>query len=600
MEQNNNQIDTARLYREPYCVKGNCLCKKTLNKNKPEPDIVPLCNFAPYIVRQIIVDSGGTNNGFRLVISGIDASGRKLKEITVDGSDVDRLDWIKTQWGCENRLFVVGSVKDHILSALYSTATAENKSVHYAVTGWRKIDGEYRFLMPGDEKVTVELDGKLRNYGMVHTPATQDDLILLKMMTTKDFAPPEVMLPLVAFTFMSPLHTFMYEAGCEPKSVLMLVGRSGSLKSTLAALMLCFFGDFTSTSLPMSFKDTSNVILYYAHALKDVPTVIDDFHPSLRSDEKNMTSAAQVITRGWGNRSGRGRLNPNCTPMDEKYPQGDAIITAEFPPDVGLSGTARIFAVDMIPGCVNMDMLSFLQEEAKKNVLQRCMFSYLEWIREKFLSDDGNFRCKLKKEYDGHRESVNKRFRDMGVSPHLRVPEDAAAMTVGYSFFLQFLSDSKCITEDELIESQTLFEDVIFDLARKQNASIEEDKPAQKFVRKLHALLESGRYCVVNKNEERTSLPSKCLGYYDEDNYYLFKTESHRAVRSLCEDQGEAFTISEDALVKALATERLINTDRKQFAKNVRIGKETKRLIELPKENVRFTVEQSGPCVSGK
>ena len=42
--------------------------------------------------------------------------------------------------------------------------------------------------------------------------------------------------------------------------------------------------------------------------------------------------------------------------------------------------------------------------------------------------------------------------------------------------------------------------------------------------------------------------------------------------------------------------------DGKQIAKEIRIElkKETKRLIELPKENVRFTVEQSGPCVSGK
>lgn len=54
------------------------------------------------------------------------------------------------------------------LDALYSTATKENKSVHYAVTGWRKIDGEQRFLMPGDEDYSVDLDGKLKNYHLSH------------------------------------------------------------------------------------------------------------------------------------------------------------------------------------------------------------------------------------------------------------------------------------------------------------------------------------------------------------------------------------------------------------------------------------------------
>lgn len=48
------------------------------------------------------------------------------------------------------------------------------------------------------------------------------------------------------------------EAGCEPKFVLFLLGKTGSRKSTLAALTLSFFGRFTASELPLSFRDTSN------------------------------------------------------------------------------------------------------------------------------------------------------------------------------------------------------------------------------------------------------------------------------------------------------------------------------------------------------
>ena len=346
----------------------------------------------------------------------------------------------------------------------------------------------------------------------------------------------------------------------------------------------------------MSFKDTPASIEFNSFALKDVLTVIDDYHPSVKNDEKAMSSAAQMIARGWGNRSGRGRLTSSCSAMKTKYPRGDAIITAEFSPDVGFSGTARLFSVEMFPGKVDLEILSSFQERAKVGALQRCMFSYIEWIREYFVDND-SLRFVLEKSYESYRERITKRFNDICVEPHLRIPEDVAAMSVGFELLAQFLFDHGCISETERGVFMKRFEDVMFDLARKQNASIENDRPTKKFLRKLNSLIESGLCCVVNKNEDCTSLPPKCLGYYDDTNYYLFRSQIHKAAKALCESQGESFTVTEDALIKALANEGFINTDKRQYAKNIRIGKETKRLIELPKKYVTEIDNQDGVCV---
>ncbi len=56
-----------------------------------------------------------------------------------------------------------------------------------------------------------------------------------------------------------------------------LYGRTGSMKSTLARLILSHFDNFNNTDLPMSFRDTANSIVRKAFLLKDTLTVIDDF-----------------------------------------------------------------------------------------------------------------------------------------------------------------------------------------------------------------------------------------------------------------------------------------------------------------------------------
>ena len=108
-----------------------------------------------------------------------------------------------------------------------------------------------------------------------------------------------------------------------------------------------------------------------------------------------MNGTAQAIMRAYGDRTGKGRLRADSTPMESRPPQGNAIITAEFTPDIGESGTARYFALELKEKDVDLETLTAFQNEADDGTLQRCMFAYTEWIREIFLFSE---RCS-----DGHR-----------------------------------------------------------------------------------------------------------------------------------------------------------------------------------------------------
>ena len=379
-------------------------------------------------------------------------------------------------------------------------------------------------------------------------------------------------------------------ANCEPKFVLMLLGRSSARKSTLAALFLSFFGNFNAEQMPMSFRDTANNIIHNAFTLKDVLTCIDDFHPSGRQEEQKLNAIAQAIMRAYGDRTGRGRLRADATPMASRPPQGNAIITAEFAPDIGESGTARYFAVELKRGDVNLDLMSAYQEEAAKGALQSCMLAYTEWLRRKFLSNaetEKTFLSLLRKWFVSYRDS----FRKSGILCHGRLPETVAWFQIGMKMFLWFLLDQHMISEEQMEDTMREFSSLLYGLARKQAESIEQDKPAFIFVRKLYALMESGQVTVYRKNEPGEYQPKDFIGYEDDVFYYLICDAAHRAVRKLCEDQDEQFSVTSRGLLKSLAEENLIDTGDGQNTRSIRVGNGTKRVACLKKAAAKRIAE---------
>ena len=317
----------TELFLYPYKVIGNCLFIET--KVKGVPIKRKLCNFVAWITEEILQDDG-IDTETLIKIEGIHASGRKLPAVIIPLSKLESTEWVD-RWGADCILEVGGSVMGHIAKAVRETVYHAEKKQEFVVTGWKKIDGKYEFLMPGESNLAVHLPTKLGGYFLSEECTDEDVEALASLMECK-LVPPDILYPLLAYIFLSPLIEFLRHAGCVPKFVLFLVGRTGSRKSTLAALMLSFFGRFTATELPLSFRDTPNSIVHHAFSLKDVPTVIDDFHPTGTQEGKKLTATAQSIMRSYGDRQGRGRLKADASPMESRPPQGNAIITGEFPP----------------------------------------------------------------------------------------------------------------------------------------------------------------------------------------------------------------------------------------------------------------------------
>ncbi len=574
-------------YSPQFLVKDNCLYETGINRSGAFER--KLCNFALWIESEVAVcDGEQTVNHARL--KGLHESGRILETITIPAEDVLSLNWLHKHWGLDCMIEPVRGARSSILRALQSSVEYASKERLYSVTGWTNVDGKLQYLMPGNESVSVMLQGKLHGYHMEHS-WTIDDICSTSQLLRSHPAPVEVIFPLLAVTFLSPLNHFLKDARCEPKFVVFLMGKTGSRKSTLAALMLSFYGRFTASELPLSFRDTANSIQYNAYALKDVLTVIDDFHPSNRQDESKMNNTAQIIMRGFGDRVGRGRLTSDCVPSNARAPQGNAIITGEFPPDIGESGTARYFTVEIKENDVDLALLSDYQRKADDGVFSRCMFSYIQWLENKFLSSEESHReyvSALRKWFEQRRD----RFTKSGIRCHGRVAETVAWLQMGLDHLLLFLKDMGVLDGNSAAVLQEQFRDILYRHARKQANSIAQDKPTHKFIRNLFALMESGQVILLPKNTVENFVPNNCLGYEDEDTIYLYSELSHKTVKKFCEEQGESFSLTSKALLKAMAEEGLIDTCSGQNTKSVRIAGKSKRLVCLSKEKSRKIIEE--------
>lgn len=575
-------------YPEPFKIMDGCLYREVQSRNGSYDQ--KLCNFLPYIISEVTVDDGAEEVK-RLRLGGVRQNGSCLPEIDVTGNELGSFNWLIEKWGADCILEIGSTVKDSVRYAIQQTAHDADRCTVYQVTGWKKIAGRWMYLMPGRDSPRVQLPDKLSRYEGAEK-MDPEALPVLSYLLEHPPAPKEVIWPLLAFTFLTPLNHFLHAANCEPKFVFLLQGRTGARKSSLAALFLSFFGCFTASDLPLSFRDTANSIIHNAFTLKDVLTCIDDFHPCGRQEEQKLTATAQSIIRAYGDRVGRGRLRPDSSAMAVRPPQGNAIITAEFPPEVGESGSARCFAVELEQDAINLNELSSFQEKAARGILRGCMLGYTQWLRGKSLADEEReerFVSVLHSTFENYRND----FLRARIRCHGRLPEIVAWLRIGMTMLLLYLEEREQLSQERSEELLEEFVSLLYDMARSQARSNDQDKPALIFVRKLISLIESGQAVLVKKDAKTSFLPKDCIGYEDEEYYYLFNDQAHRAVRKLCEDQGEVFTIHSRSLPKALAEEGLIDTANGENTKSIRFMNGTRRVLCLYKDRVRSIIDEA-------
>ena len=585
------QEQAVRLYTsvQGYGVQDGCIAQMTGESARKLTDFVVLPRM------EMVRDDGVTKSLF-FVLDGWTAKGRPLPRVTIPAKDLDGMKWVTDSWGFSASLAPGTATKDKVAWAIKKVGQLTARRVtEYSHTGWRKIGGQWCYLYHGGaigrEGVTVDM-GPLRTYrldgsgaeGFSQMPFSE---AAKKSLRVQEIMKREIGTALLGTAYLAPLREFMTQTDVAPAFALYLYGESGTHKSTAAALAMAHFGNFHSRNAPASFNDTPNQVRGKAFLVKDMPLLVDDFHPTSSIQEKRQMSAmAQALSRAFGDSADRGRLNADRTIQESKPPRSVAIITGEDLPAVGASGLARFFILDIDKEDIPVgEEMTALQEDARKGWLQRAMRGYILWLQKQ--ADELPER--LHTMFLNFRQLVRKRQAETG--GHDRAPEAVACILMGYSLMLNYMRDVGGITQEEAILMQREALELLSDMSRRQTRTMESEKPSRIFLTTLSELLVSKKAALRDltpgpEGVKALSPLDTMVGYMDRDYYYLLPNVTFGAVQKLCREQGVEFPVSLKALYKHLRTDGIVTSDGDTVTRNKRIDGRTVRLLWIPRDQM--------------
>lgn len=473
-----------------------------------------LTNFPAKIVADLIVTDGQDEDREFEIEAVIQGS---VERATVPAEAFTGMNWVLPAFGPQ-ALIMPGIDKGDQARAAIQAVSGVVPSIHiYTHTGWALHNGERLFLHAGGaigadharrwfgmeddrpSRKTADQQGLASNgpigpiskdgqtplqmrvrlpeaISKFRLPAPPVDLEMVshdleRCFQILDLAPLKLTLPLFALIWRPPLGLVDYGV--------LIVGKTGTAKSELAALNQQFYGpEMDRLHLPLNWSSTTNTNEADAFHAKDVPAVADDWlKRGSRADIDRANREFDRLLRAQGNRSGRGRCNRDGSPKSQKPPRGQLIVTAEDLPD-GLSLTARLFIQEILEGDMKWELLTKCQADAKNGIYARVMAAYLSWLALQYDVLVALFQARKSELRDELKVAGALRFH----KTHPRLIEMHADVLASFEIFLLFAEFTGALDKEEADARYDQLEDIVIKHMQEQTRSHVSDDPVELFL----------------------------------------------------------------------------------------------------------------------
>lgn len=602
----------------PYCVLNGRLTWLKRERDGVAP--VALCNFSCRIVEERDVDDGAERRRV-LLIEGELANGSKLPRIEVPAASFAGLAWVTSEWGSRAIVSAGQSTRDRLREAIQVLSGSPERRTIMACTGWGERDGKPAFFHAGGAiteagqllDVEVSLAGPLAHVSLADPPDAPRDAVRASVEALLAVGPDRVIMPLLCAVARAPLGEVR-----RVDMALWLVGSSGGLKTSTAALAQAFFGRaFDTNTLPCGWESTSNALEKATFIAKDIVLVLDDFAPKGSPREiAELHGRADRMLRSIGNLQGRSRMNANGTFRPEYTPRGFVIVTGEDVPR-GHSARARALFIDIAKGDVSELRLLHAQRLARSGKPTECMAAYLRWLAPRL----GDLRETFPESLLELRAEVS------GDDAHKRKPDQVASLLAGLDVFLSFARDVEAYTAIETEALRVRARVALCALGAAQGEQLASADPVRRFVLFVASVLLQGRAHVEDRehggppNEpqrwgwrrregigvrDATQEPQgRRIGWLDraEATVLLDADAAFSEAQALASMQGEGMTLSKQGTLKALRERGFLgrcDTETGQvrnFRKVTKLpGVGTARLLPL-KLSALFPESDTGPVL---
>ena len=539
-----------------YGIDNGCICQIGDSGSKM------LCSFTALPIEECTVDDGAKIEK-NLKIAGWDMDGRALPTVLVPMNKFRTLDWALENWGLTANIMPGNTVKDKLRWVITSAGNrVATKSMIYGHSGWRRIGGRWVYLYQGGcigaDGITVDMGKGLGGYTLDGWPEgmTPEDAAMTSLAVAQ-VIDEHISVPLLGLTYLAPLYEFLDRANYPPTFVTMLKGAQGSHKSTIAAMFMSHFGRFGVRNLPANFSSTVNYIRRKAFVTKDSLLCIDDYHPVTSMQERRkLEDMMQALTRTFGDRADRGRMDASMGLQESTPPRCLALITGEEEPEVGASGLARLYMIDVEKGDYRYgEEMRQTWSSINDGALRCAMWHYIQWLVPR--ADEMPARCRAL--FDEFRDKAHELIA--GQATNDRADDAVAHIMIGLRIMLEWMQDLGILNEESTEEQMRQWWRVVIGNACKQGSAGRDESPEKMFVDALQEMMQNGTIWLRNVGDLDGKAPNPravMVGYTDGINYYLMPKAAMAEVTKFYQAQGRTFPLRAPALYKQLHAAQML------------------------------------------
>ena len=528
---------------------------------KSEEERIPLCHGS-IIITEVIYKNDGEEDSIEFKCEGITEAEERLPEVTIPVNEFNSLNWIQNNWGCSIVPFGTQSTIQRLVCGIKLTGQRAIVTRKHCHSGYvndqngKPIAYLHAGGSIGNQGINCELDGALHQYMLSGCSSSEDEskTAFLASLSLLQAHRESVTYPLLSFVYLAPIAQINKEVNGESGFCLYLRGKTQNGKSTLSALAMSHFGEFTSTTPPTSFESTSRYNEYLSSLLKDSILWIDDLYPKpTRSEQDKQNEQVSKIARASGDRAFRGRLNSNAESGKIYIPRCLYLLTGEDYPKLSQSGLARIFTIDVKQDRKN---LSSLFQASRNGLLSRAMSDYISYIIEHYEE--------AKRLFEKHyRDVISYTRKELGEN---RLSIQSALLISSFGLWLYYAVEKGFIDKESAEKMEKNNRTIILRIAHKNEEEIKSSDPVEKFISALSTMISNKEVEIrelkfpSEQDELYSTFPPR-IGWCDEEFYYLDKEKTFSAVKEKLESVDDNIGATMKGLYRDMLDQNFITGD---------------------------------------
>lgn len=280
------------------------------------------------------------------------------------------------------------------------------------------------------------------------------------------------------------------EVGFTPCAVLVIVGKSGMLKSHYVPCLAQLYNRADGIKAVTRFNSTKRFIEDTLCEYSECTAVMDDLHTAeSRGIKRRNEDTAEEIIRRIGDDTGRGRMDGHT--MTQKQFKGNAVFIGEY--TIGMASTVPRELIVKITKRPNGEILDKYQRH-QPFLVSTFYFFFIQWYVNHFDI--------IKDEIDKRLTELRKQAKNHDI--HGRLCDTQFYLQISYMLFLEFCKDSGFISEQNEGNEYRDFASYLNILILEQQTRFKSSREMEKvdYLNLIRNLYKQGRFCVAKKKKD--------------------------------------------------------------------------------------------------